>query len=225
MSSVGTPLNCALLGHYAIHDADDGIPLYDEDCILKPYPRHQPRLQVVELLLQAGVSPHVRTSPILKILPLSIAVRTEDPNRCSALVDAGSLFSNYDLSVIGNRVDKGTAQAMGEYVIEQALKDVNTVLPEAQEALFRLAALYILTFGSSEAGNAERLLINISHYPDALLWASNIDLAWSTCTIRELYTLHLLLKKTRGITLNSPACFPPELRNWYSLLSRIGPLP
>ena len=97
MSSVSTPLNCALLGQHTIYRVDENTVI-DEGSI-ELFPQHQSRLQVTQLLLEAGASSNTKSSPVLGWLPLLIAVLSEYPDRCSALIAAGAKISTFDLSL------------------------------------------------------------------------------------------------------------------------------
>lgn len=204
-SLIGTPLNCALLGHYAIQMTDEDELL--EEGTIDPFPGHRPRLQVIQLFLEAGAPPDALTSPVLRLTPLSIAVQSRYPDRCSALVNAGAQFAEFELEVIRDGLYNSTSQAMAECVLEHALTDLHTVLPDAYQILFDIAATYIYTFGSSDGEFAERLLVKLSFQPDALTWASDSIFI----ELQHLPSFYPLLKGMQ-CTLQSPEHFPSHLR-------------
>lgn len=206
MSPIGTPLDCALLGHHAIHKSYETQIYYIGT--LDPYPEDRQRLRVIQHFLEAGVQPDVKTGPGLDWLPLRIAICGENSEWCSALISAGARYSFADLDEIIQKTDFFVYPSM-DCVLRLAQNDISVVLPEAYSNLFELAAFYIFNLGSYYNDLAEKLLIELSFQPEALGWACNLDPIQIDDT--NVFSFYPLLKGMQR-TLRSSEKFPSHLR-------------
>jgi ankyrin repeat protein len=204
-STMGTPLNCALLGDMALDMCSEQDILDSASSHVRP--ANRPRAQVVQIFFDVDVPTNVITSPMLDLSPLFLAVLSEDSAICSALIAAGAQFSNYDLWVTANQ---GMLSHVADWVIKQAFADMRVVPPDAYETLFALAIRGIIFLGCPAAETAGRLLLDLSSLPEALEWASKPDL--SEADYQDLLHFYPLLKGMQ-CTLQSSENFPSCLRN------------
>ncbi len=163
MSSMGTPLYCALLGSWA----ENGVGTAENVRIgiaLSGYPRVEYRLEVVQLLLNTGVSPIAPTNPLTDALTLQVsfhlAVADSDTRICSALIAAGARFSKSDLS---SRLSHHGL--ILEFIINQALEDMHSILPEGRQTLFEIMANYVRNPDKTKRSPAIVALCHQLHEP------------------------------------------------------------